>query len=76
MKGSPAYPDSVSANDLCAPWNETDPWEGRECKDCDHFCDVRNKNLSVCIQNAVDNGSLFVDEVNPTDAACEAFKEI
>lgn len=76
MTGTPAYPDHVSAADPRAPWNEPEPWEGRECKDCDHFCRVRTKYQPLCIQDAVDNGSLFVDEAKPTDAACEAFKEI
>ncbi len=57
-------------------YEEPDPWEGRECRDCDHFCYLRDKDKPLCIQDAVDNGSLFVDEVNPADSACEAFKEI
>ncbi len=75
MTGTPAYPDHVSAANPQAPWNETDPWEGRECRDCDHFCYARNNDQTICIQDAVDNDG-YVDEVNPTDAACEAFKEI
>lgn len=57
-------------------WDAPDSWDGRICKECDWFCDVRDKNSTVCIQDAIENDSSHVDEVKPTDAACECFKEI
>lgn len=57
-------------------WDAPDPWEGRECRDCDYFCYARNNDQTICIQDAVDNDSVYVDVVNPLDPACDAFKEI
>lgn len=75
MTSIPAYPDSVSSNDPHAPWNEPDPWEGHECRDCYWFCYMRDDNRTVCIQDAAVNDGIYVDEVKETDAACESFKE-
>lgn len=66
-------PDGVSETSTSAPWNRPDPWSGRTCGDCRNATDCRmldgTKRL-VC----VDALAVEAIEVDPREAACEAFE--
>lgn len=67
------YPDGTWDGDPRAPWNASDPWEGRECGEC-RYC-VMVKDVFVCLFEACENGDPEIEIVHPRDCACESFKE-
>lgn len=66
-------PPGCFEGDPRAPWNQPDPWEGRECGECRHClpCRLRDgREIGVCACDGCD-----LEETNVYDPACEGFEE-
>lgn len=63
-------PDGCNGADPRAPWNQGDPWEGRECGECRHCKEVAGAGVLAC---DFDPGALCA--VSETEDACEGFEE-
>lgn len=68
------YPPGTWDADPRAPWNEPEPWEGRECGECRHCRPLRmldGELTSACATDENDD----VYEVDPHEPACEGFED-
>lgn len=63
-------PPGCFEDDPCAPWNESDPWVGHTCGDCEHCEDcflLDGSKIQVCTLD-------YCEEVDPEIQACEGFE--
>lgn len=66
------YPPGVFNSTQDAPWNQPDPWEDMECRDCIYCTEVKllsRKRILVC---TFDDSLLM--EVNGDQQACDGFE--
>ena len=68
------YPPGTWEGDPFAPWNEADPWEGHECRECVYCVHVPGAHKEACVARAVLDSECGLDFVNEDDAACEVFE--